>query len=93
MLIIIITLFEGVILSNNLSTSQLKLIGKDLYSTNITFQVNKNLKIVSSNQSLSYRLNNINYINNGGNLDLNKIDSSYFRLVNKEQYSYKITLD
>ncbi|WP_400248588.1 hypothetical protein [Spiroplasma sp. ald] len=93
MLGIIITLFGGMIMSSSLSTVQLALIGNDLYDTNISFQFNYNLKIVSNHQNLSYGLNNINYINEDGDLDNNKVESPYFQLKPNGKDTYQIVLD
>lgn len=93
MLGIIITLFGGMIMSSSLSTDQLALIGNNLYNTNISLQFNHNLKIVLNNQNLSYGLNNINYINDDGKLDTNKVESSYFQLKPNGKDIYQIILD
>ena len=92
MLGVVITLFWGMIMSNDLSTSQLAVIGKNLYNTNISFRFSEQLKIASNNKNLSYGLNNINYINPNQTIDVTKAESSYFSLRGTND-SYQIYLD
>ncbi len=92
MLGVVITLFLGMIMSNDLSTSQLAVIEKNLYNTNISFRFSGQLKIASNNKNLSYGLNNINYINPNQTIDVTKAESSYFSLRGTND-SYQIYLD
>lgn len=80
-------------MSNDLSTSQLAVIGKNLYNTNISFRFSEQLKIASNNKNLSYGLNNINYINSNQTIDATKVESSYFLLRKGTNDSYQIFLD
>ncbi|WP_425379765.1 FtsX-like permease family protein [Spiroplasma endosymbiont of Stenodema calcarata] len=93
MLGVVITLFSGMIMSNNLSTNQLDIIGKNLYNTNISFQFSEQLKIALNNKNLSYGLNNINYINSDQTIDIPKVESSYFLLQKRSDDNYQIVLD
>ncbi len=79
-------------MSNDLSTSQLAVIGKNLYNTNISFRFSEQLKIASNNKNLSYGLNNINYINPNQTIDVTKAESYYFSLRGTND-SYQIYLD
>ncbi|UZQ29074.1 MAG: hypothetical protein OHM56_07510 [Spiroplasma phoeniceum] len=80
-------------MSSSLSAVKLALIVNDLYDTNISFQFNHSLKIVSNHQNLSYGLNNINCINEDGELENNKVESPYFQLKQNGKYTYQIVLD
>lgn len=80
-------------MSNDLSTIQLAVIGKNLYNTNISFRFSERLKIASNNKNLSYGLNNINYINSNQTIDVSKVASSYFLLQKGTNDNYQIFLD
>ncbi|AHF57319.1 FtsX-like permease family protein [Spiroplasma eriocheiris] len=92
MLIVIITIFCGLILSHNLAYSQLDKIGQGSYDTNVTFRISDELKIKSRANNLSYSLVNINYLDDKHNPNLNQMEKANFSLKKINDY-YQIILD
>lgn len=90
----VITLFCGMQLSHDLTSTQLKIMGKDLFATNTSFEITHPLEIVNSDTNLSYSLTNINYINNDGTLNSKKAHTANFKLTPVEGTKYyQVTFD
>ncbi|AGM26452.1 hypothetical protein SSYRP_v1c08630 [Spiroplasma syrphidicola EA-1] len=89
-----ITLFCGMQLSHDLTSTQLKIMGKDLFATNTSFEINDPLEIVNSDSNMSYSLTNINYINSDGKINVKKAHAANFKLtpVAGTKY-YQVTFD